>query len=83
MNRHGLSILEFPRALDIVAGYASSDAGGARVRSAAPRVDRGFIENEHARVAAVRSLISADEPWHPSPIVDVTAALTRVRVEMS
>jgi DNA mismatch repair protein MutS2 len=81
VNRHGLSILEYPRALDIVAGYASSDAGGARVRSAAPRVDRGFIESEHARVAAVRGLVTAEEPWHPSPIVDVTAALNRVRVE--
>ena len=81
MNPHGLSILEFPRVLDLVAGHASSDAGSARVRAATPRIDRQWIESEHARVAAVRSLVSADEPWHPSPIVDVTAALERVRIE--
>jgi DNA mismatch repair protein MutS2 len=81
VNPHGLSILEYPRVLDIVAGHASSEAGGARVRSFAPRPDRAFIDDEHARVAAVRGLVSAEEPWHPSPIVDVAAALERVRIE--
>src|SRR5689334_18894430 len=46
-----------------------------------PRTDRQWIEDEHARVAAVRSLLTADEPWHPSPIVSVAAALERVRIE--
>jgi DNA mismatch repair protein MutS2 len=81
VNPHGLSILEFPRVLDLVAGHASSDAGSARVRAATPRTDRLWIESEHTRVAAVRSLVTADEPWHPSPIADVTAALERVRIE--
>jgi DNA mismatch repair protein MutS2 len=81
VNPHGLSILEFPRVLDLVAGHAASEAGAARVRTLRPRVDRTWIETEHARVAATRSLVSADEPWHPSPIVDVTAALERVRIE--
>ena len=81
MNPHGLSILEFPRVLDLVAGHASSEAGASRIRALAPQTDRGWIESEHARVAAVRSLITADEPWHPSPIVDVKPALERARVE--
>jgi DNA mismatch repair protein MutS2 len=81
VNRHGLSILEYPRVLDIVAGHASSEAGAGRVRSLSPWTDRAIIESEHARVAAVRALVSAEEPWHPSPIVDVTAALNRVRIE--
>jgi DNA mismatch repair protein MutS2 len=81
VNPHGLSILEFPRVLDLVAGHASSEAGARRVRELSPRTDRAWIETEHARVAAVRSLVTADEPWHPSPVVDVTAALERVRIE--
>ena len=81
MNPHGLSILEYPRVLDIVAGHASSQLGGARVRALTPRADRHWLEDEHARVAAVRSLVSSDEPWHPSPITDVTAALGRLRVD--
>jgi DNA mismatch repair protein MutS2 len=81
VNPHGLSILEFPRVLDLVAGHASSEAGASRVRTLSPRVDGEWIETEHARVAGVRSLIAGDEPWHPSPIVDVTASLERVRIE--
>jgi DNA mismatch repair protein MutS2 len=56
-------------------------AGAERVRGLTPRVDRDWIETEHTRVSAVRALISADEPWHPSPILDVTGALERVRIE--
>lgn len=81
MNPHGLSILEYPRVLDIVAGHASSHLAAARVRLLIPRADRAWLEDEHARVAAVRSLITSDEPWHPSAIVDVNGALGRLRVE--
>jgi DNA mismatch repair protein MutS2 len=81
VNPHGLSILEYPRVLDIVAGHASSQLGAARVRDLSPRIDRDWLETEHGRVAAVKGLVSADEPWHPSPLVDVVAALKRLRVE--
>jgi DNA mismatch repair protein MutS2 len=81
VNPHGLSVLEFPRVIDIVAGHASSELGAARVRALEPRNDRAWLESEHARVAAVKSLVTGDEPWNPSPIVDVGAALKRLRVE--
>ena len=81
MNPHALSVLEYPRVLDIVAGHASSVLGAARVRSLSPTTDRGWLESEHARVAAVRSLLSAEDPWHPSPLVDVVPSLRRLRVE--
>ncbi|HXQ77543.1 MAG TPA: endonuclease MutS2, partial [Gemmatimonadaceae bacterium] len=41
------------------------------------------IEREHARVAAVRSLLSADEPWTLDGVPDARSALTRLRVERS
>jgi DNA mismatch repair protein MutS2 len=81
VNPHGLSVLEFPRVIDIVAGHASSELGAARVRTLEPRNDRLWLESEHARVAAVKSVIIGDEPWYPSPIVDVGAGLHRLRVE--
>jgi DNA mismatch repair protein MutS2 len=81
VNPHGLSVLEFPRVIDIVAGHASSELGTARVRSLEPRNDRAWLESEHARVAATKSLVTGDEPWNPSPIVDVGAGLQRLRVE--
>ena len=81
MNPHGLSVLEYPRVLDIVAGHASSELGGAAVRKLQPVTDRTWLEAEHERVAAVRALIGAEEPWRPSPIPDVMAGLSRLRVE--
>ena len=80
MNTHALSILEFPRVLDVVAGFASSDLGGARVRAFTPRTDRSWLESEHSRVAATRSAIQGDEPWSPGPTPDLTQPLARLRV---
>jgi DNA mismatch repair protein MutS2 len=39
------------------------------------------IEREHARVAAVRSLLSAEAPWHLDGVPDARTALSRLRVE--
>jgi len=81
VNPHGLAVLEFPRVIDIVAGHASSELGAVAVRSLSPRTDRGWLESEHRRVAAVRSLVASDEPWHPSPLIDVRDGLKRLRLE--
>jgi DNA mismatch repair protein MutS2 len=80
MNAHALSILELPRVLDVVAGFATSDPGAARVRGLAPSTDRDWLDREHTRVAAMRSAIHGDEPWHPDPTPDIAGPLTRLRV---
>ena len=80
MNTHALHVLEFPRVLDLVAQRATSETGMARVRALTPSVDRAWLDREHSRVAAVRSLISADAPWYPEPVPDLSAALGRLRV---
>jgi DNA mismatch repair protein MutS2 len=80
VNTHALSILELPKVLDVVAGFASSDLGAARVRALTPRNDAAWLEREHARVAATRSAIQGDEPWSPGPTPDLTGALARLRV---
>jgi len=81
MNAHALHVIEFPRVRDLVAGRATSELGAARVRQLDPLVDRELLEAEHARVAAVRSIIQGDKPWHPEALPDLTAALSRLRVE--
>jgi len=80
VNAHALSVLELPRALDVVAGHATSDLGAARVRSLAPTTDRTWLDREHSRVAAMRSAVQGDEPWRPDPIPDLSGPLTRLRV---
>jgi len=81
MNSHALNVIEFPRTLDLISERATSPLGAERVRELRPITDREAIEREHARVAAVRSLLSAEEPWHLHGVPDAREALTRLRVE--
>ncbi|MEX2177934.1 MAG: endonuclease MutS2 [Gemmatimonadaceae bacterium] len=80
MNRHALAVLEFPRVLDEVASHASSALGAGRVRSLEPTVDRGWIEREHGRIAAVRSFRGGEPAWYPEAVPDLVASLERLRV---
>ena len=81
MNSHALNVIEFPRTLALISERATSPLGGERVRELRPVPHQHVIEREHARVAAVRSLLSAEEPWHLHGVPDARAALTRLRVE--
>lgn len=81
MNSHALNVIEFPRTLGLISERATSPLGAERVRELRPVTDRDAIEREHSRVAAVRSLISGDEPWQLHGVPDAQSALTRLRVE--
>jgi len=80
MNAHALGILEYSRLLAHVAGHASSAPGAAAVRALVPRTDREWIEAEHARVAALRSLILSELGWPTEAIPDLGEALKRLRI---
>src|SRR3954470_6825226 len=80
MNAHALGILEFPRLLDLVAERAASAPGAAHVRALAPSRDLAWLETEHRRVAAVRSLLGGDPAWSPEPVPDLAGAIQRLRV---
>lgn len=81
MNTHALGVLEFGAALDLVAGFASSSAGAERVREFTPRYDRDWIEREHSRVSAMRSMSEGEARWRPQQMFDIRDALSRLRVE--
>jgi DNA mismatch repair protein MutS2 len=81
MNAHALAVLEFPRVRELVAERAATAAGAARVRALEPRTDAEWLEQEHARVAAVRSLVESENGWRSEAIPDVGDALSRLRVE--
>ena len=74
MNAHALSILELPRVLDVVAGFATSNLGATRMRALSPTTGHLALDREHARVAAMRAAIGGDDAWHPDPIPDLAGA---------
>jgi DNA mismatch repair protein MutS2 len=81
MNQHALHVIEFPAALELVAGRASSTLGAERVREFFPRAEPDWLTREHSRVSAARSLVEGEQQWHPHTIADVRSALARLRVE--
>jgi DNA mismatch repair protein MutS2 len=81
MNAHALRVIEFPAALELVAGKASSALGAERLRESSPQTAKAWLDSEHARVAVVRSLIESELHWHPQAIPDIRTALDRLRVE--
>jgi len=80
VNPHALSVLEFPRVLDVVADRASSSLGAVAVRALRPRTDREWLAAELARVQAMRAVLSSEGGWQPEPIPDVRQALARLRL---
>lgn len=80
MNPHALAVLEFARVLDAVAGFATSDVGRARVLALHPVDDIPWLEDEHRRVSAVRTLVGAENAWTPEPTPDLRAPLNKLRV---
>jgi len=81
MNRHALGVLEFFPTLDLVAGFAGSPLGAERIRALSPVTDRAWIEREHSRVSATRSIVESDAGWRPQQVFDIRPALSRLRVE--
>ncbi|MCC7053653.1 MAG: endonuclease MutS2 [Gemmatimonadaceae bacterium] len=81
MNPHALSVLEFPRVLDVIADRASSSLGAGAVRALRPSTDRDWLAEELARVQAMRALLASEGGWQPHPIPDVKQALARLRLE--
>lgn len=80
MNGHALSVLEFTRVRDLVAERAATAAGAGKVRALEPRRDTDWLELEHSRVSAMRSLVESDAGWRSEPIPDIKQGLERLRV---
>jgi DNA mismatch repair protein MutS2 len=78
---HALTVLEFSRVLDLVAGHASSAAGAGRTRELQPLASERDVAAEHSRVEAMRAIVASERGWNPEPIPDLAGALGRLRVD--
>ena len=77
-ENHALEVIEFPALLGVVAGYASSEHGAARVRSLRPMDSKDLATEALTRVEAMRWLITRDDGWKPVVIPDLVGALRRL-----
>jgi DNA mismatch repair protein MutS2 len=80
---HALSLLEFPRVLELVAAYASSDAGRRRVRSLRPLAYRAAADEALRLTGEMARLYGRSGGWAPPLIPEVEPDLRRLGVEGS
>ena len=83
MSEHALTVLDFHRALEQVAGHATSEAGRAAVLSMRPLTDREWVECELTRVSETKAFLKARSTWSSPEIPDCLPLLERLAVEGS
>ena len=83
MSEHALTVLEFRRALEQVAGRATSEAGRAAVLSMRPQTDREWVERELTRVSETGAFLQARPNWSPPEIPYCLPVFERLAVEDS
>jgi DNA mismatch repair protein MutS2 len=83
MNRHALDVLQFPEALAVVAGHASSALGAEAVRGLEPADGIAFVTDELSRVDQMSAFLFRAQDWQMPPLPDARGALRRLAVEGS
>jgi DNA mismatch repair protein MutS2 len=83
MNRHALDVLQYPEALAVVAGHASSPLGAEAVRSLAPSDSAAFVADELRRVDEMSAFLFRAQDWQMPTLPDARSALRRLAVEGS
>ncbi len=80
MNEHTLRILEFDKVLDIISGYAASDAGKDFVRTVIPISDRQTVELRLRETAEFIGILERGDPPPFDGIFDIRRALEKLSV---
>ena len=83
MNRHALSVLQFPETLDVVARMATSPLGADAVRGLEPTDAHAWIIEELRRVDQMAALLLRLQDFVLPNIPDLRASIRRLAVEGS
>jgi DNA mismatch repair protein MutS2 len=83
MNRHALQVLQFPEALAVVAGYASSPVGAEAVRGLSPSDSVALVQDELRRVDQMSAFLFRAQDWQMPHLPNVRSALKRLGMTAS
>ena len=75
---HTLALLEYPKVLEMIAGYAVSEPGRTRIAALHPSADPDTIRERSALLAEATDLNDRDLLFHVSPFPDLTQVLRRL-----
>jgi len=79
-SEHALDLLEFPRVLDLVAGFASSEAGRRRVRELRPLTYREAAREALDLTTQMVEFYRRTGGWAPPVIPEIEPSLRRLAV---
>ncbi|MCG8470155.1 MAG: Smr/MutS family protein [Gemmatimonadetes bacterium] len=77
---HALAVLEFERALEVVAGRAVSEPGAAALLARRPLDDIDAARRELAAVAELMPLLAGTDPWRLDAFPDLAGSLARLAI---
>ncbi len=80
MDRHTIEILEYDKVLAIVARYASTEAGAARILGTKPLSDRPHIANRLAMVSEAKLLREWDKSLPISGVYEISGSISKAKV---
>jgi DNA mismatch repair protein MutS2 len=80
-EQHALAVLEFPRVLERIASYASSDPGRAHVLALRPWRVQEAVDEALAITDEMVGLLLRLERWAPPPIPDAERLVRKAQVE--
>jgi len=80
MNQHALRVIQFPEALELVAGFASSPLGAEAVLGMEPSARREWIEAELRRVDQMVGFLLRNEDWVVPALPDLRQSLRRLAI---
>ncbi|HTG00883.1 MAG TPA: endonuclease MutS2 [Nitrospirota bacterium] len=78
MNEHSLRILEYGKVIEIVAGYAASDAGRRAVQDTLPENDRIIVEQRLRETGEMMSLLESGEHPPLEGILDISGVVGKL-----
>lgn len=83
MSRRALQVLEFPRVLEYVAGFAATPAGRDGVLALEPSVDTGTVRERLAATDEAGRFLAARDDWVFPRVPEAGPAIARLAVEGS
>jgi DNA mismatch repair protein MutS2 len=72
--------LEFPRVLEVIAGYAAGPLGANRLRSRRPSADPVWVRSELETLAELRSCYKREKSLEVTPVPELASILERLRI---
>ena len=80
---HALRLIEYPRALELIAERATSTLGADRLRALRPWTEHAAAEEALSTTSDMVSFVLRTPEWAPPPLPDVRGALRRLAVDGS